>query len=126
MSLRNFLVVLVAFSLGCAGPPSDIAQLVLQDSVYFDQETMEPFSGSVFKPFEDDPDAIQFSGFLENGRWNGEMTVYFSNGRIRYQGELLDGERCGTWLENRDEQEPGDLLSQVMEEIESLAMYAPC
>ena len=119
-----FLVAVLL--LGCAGPPRDITQLVLQDSVYVVQETMESFSGRVYKSFEDDPNVVQLSGSLAGGRWNGELTVYYLNGRIRYQGEFVDGERCGTWFENRDEDPPAGLLAQVMEEIESLAMYPPC
>ncbi len=87
---------------------------------------MEPYSGRVFRPFDDDPTAIRLSGSLKDGRWNGELTVYHPTGHIRYQGELMAGERCGAWLENRDEDPPGDVLAQVMEEIESLAMYPPC
>jgi antitoxin component YwqK of YwqJK toxin-antitoxin module len=99
---------------------------VLQDSTYFEPETMEPFTGEVFRLFDKDPEAVQLTGFLQRGLWNGEMTVYYPNGRMRYQGELVDGERCGAWLENRDENPPADLLTEVMEEIESLAMYPQC
>lgn len=121
--LAVLTVVLIA---GCAGPPRDVTQLVLQDSVYFEPETMRPFSGDVFRMFDEDPDAVQLTGLLRDGRWNGEMTVYFPNGRARYQGELVDGERCGAWLEARDEKPPASLLDGVMEEIESLAMYPEC
>ncbi len=45
---------------------------------------------------------------------------------MRYQGELVDGEHCGAWLEDRGENPPADLPTEVMEEIESLAMYPEC
>jgi hypothetical protein len=120
------LLLLGVLISGCARPASDIERLVLRDSMYFEQETLEPFTGRVYKSFAEDPSALQLSGTLKDGLWNGELTVYYSNGRVRYQGDLTDGERCGTWLENRDEDQPGDLLAQVMEEIESLAMYPSC
>ena len=56
----------------------------------------------------------------------GELTVYYPSGRMRYQGELVDGEHCGAWLEDRGENPPADLPTEVMEEIESLAMYPEC
>ena len=120
------LLFVLALISACAGPARDIEQLVLQDSTYFVEETMAPFSGRVFKSFADDPGTVQLTGFLSNGLWNGELTVYFSNGRIRYQGELVDGERCGAWYEDRNEEPPEGLYLQLLEEIESLAMFPPC
>ncbi len=123
---RGTLVFVLALISACSAPARDIEQLVLQDSTYFVEETMEPFSGRVFKSFAEDPGTVQLTGFLRDGLWNGELTVYFSSGRIRYQGELVDGERCGAWYEDRNEETPEDIYGQLLEEIESLAMFPPC
>ena len=112
---------------GCVGSPErDIEELVLRDSIYLDGETLELFNGRVFKFFADRPSAVQLRDTLTDGRWNGELTLYYPSGRIRYQGELFDGARYGGWIENRGEAAPEDACDQLLQEIESLAMYPVC
>lgn len=118
------LVVTVA---GCSHEPQRLlGDLVLQDSTYLEPETRQPFSGDVVKYFDDEPDKVQLRGHLRDGRWNGEITVWHANGRLRYMGELADGEKCGAWTENQDPDPPGDVADQLRQEIASLGLYPPC
>jgi hypothetical protein len=107
-------------------PPVPLEGLVLQDSVYLDAETLLPYTGRVVKSFPDDTRRVQLSGELMDGTWNGEIVVYHENGRIRYQGWLDNGEKCGAWIENRDSTPPVDVFAELKQEIESLGLYPPC
>jgi antitoxin component YwqK of YwqJK toxin-antitoxin module len=40
---------------------------------------------------------IEYSEF-KNNILNGNMIAYFPNGKVRYQGKMLNGKRVGTWL----------------------------
>jgi hypothetical protein len=114
--------------MGCGelAPPVPLERLVLQDSVYLDAETLLPYTGRVVKAFANDADRVQLRGELVEGAWNGEIVVYHENGRIRYQGWLDDGEKCGAWIENRDPTAPADVFAELKQEIESLGLYPPC
>ena len=120
-------VLLVLSSLACGSPPArDLDSLMLQDSTYLEPETLEPFSGDVFKTFSDRPEDMQLTGSLRDGAWNGELTVFHATGRIRYQGRLVDGTQCGAWIENRESAVPESIYEQLTQEIESLGLYPPC
>lgn len=107
-------------------PPVPLEQLVLRDSTYLDDETLLPYTGRVVKVFANDADRVQLRGELVDGTWNGEIVVYHENGRIRYQGWLDRGEKCGAWIENRDPTPPTDVFAELKQEIESLGLYPPC
>jgi hypothetical protein len=91
-----------------------------------DAESMEPYSGFVEKGFDDDPDQVQLRGEMLDGTWEGEITVYHDNGRVRYLGSLSKGEKCGEWIENRDAKPPANVLVELKQELESLGMYPAC
>jgi hypothetical protein len=113
----------------CAEPEATtvpLDNLVLQDSLYHDAETMQPYSGLVVKSFPGEEAEIQIEGEMAGGMWNGEIVVYHENGRIRYMGSLNNGEKCGEWIENRDSDPPGDVLAELKQEIESLGIYPAC
>ena len=125
---RALLLISLLLS-GCSDVVRQVVpldELVLQDSIYMDAETLEPFTGRVERVFEDDPREVQLRGDLVNGIWNGDIIVYHENGRIRYMGSLADGEKCGEWIENRDSDPPSDILAELKQEIESLGIYEPC
>ncbi|MBT3327564.1 MAG: hypothetical protein HN396_15120 [Gemmatimonadales bacterium] len=125
---RALLLISLLLS-GCSDVVRQVVpldELVLQDSIYMDAETLEPFTGRVERVFEDDPREVQLRGDLVNGMWNGDIIVYHENGRIRYMGSLADGEKCGEWIENRDSDPPSDILAELKQEIESLGIYEPC
>lgn len=129
---RLLLLALVtaASALTWACGPSEsqrvLGELVLEDSTYLDPDTRLPFTGQVVKYFDDEPDKVQLQGRLVDGAWNGELTVWHTNGRIRYMGELTDGEKCGAWTENQDADPPGSTVDQLRQEIASLGLYPPC
>lgn len=128
---RRVAAVLVAVATiaaaACSHPvPVELSTLVVQDSTYLDATTREPFSGPVVRHFMDHPDKVQLEGTLENGVWEGEMTVYHESGRIRYQGALSRGAPCGTWVENQDDEKPKSAFQELNQAINSLGLYPSC
>jgi hypothetical protein len=105
---------------------TDLDALVRRDSVYLTPGTLEPFSGPVVRYFEKDPGHVQIEGVLQDGRWEGEMTVYHESGRVRYQGRLSRGAPCGTWLDNRDDEPAGSVYEELTKDIASMGIYPPC
>ena len=89
-------------------------------------ETLEPFSGSIVRYFEEPSDQVQLEGGLRDGVFDGDLVVYHPNGRVRYMGSFRDGERCGPWTENADSTETGNVYAEVMREVETLGLYPPC
>jgi hypothetical protein len=104
--------------------------LVVRDSVYLVPETMEPYTGDVFKPFPDGAGEaageVQIEGHLTEGYWDGEILVYHPNGRVRYMGSFAMGEKCGVWTEDQDPDPPGSVFQELKQEIESMGLYPPC
>ena len=113
---------------GCAAPAPDrnLDDLVLRDSTYMEPETMEPFSGAVFRNFRNDSTRVEIQGVLREGTWEGELRVYHSSGRIRYMGTLAAGAQCGAWIENRDADRPESILEELKQDVESLGLYPQC
>jgi len=107
-------------------PERNLSELVLRDSTYLVPETLAPYTGDVFKYFPDQEGKVQLRGHIREGLWNGEITVYHPNGRIRYLGELADGVKCGVWTENMDPDPPESLYRELKQEIESMGLYPPC
>ncbi len=121
------LVGVVALCLGCSSEPArNLDDLMVRDSLYFEAGSQEPFTGDVVRYFRDEPEKVQLRGTLRDGTWNGELVVYHSNGRVRYQGALADGSPCGPWAENRDPDPPGDILTELKQEIDAMGLYPPC
>ncbi len=98
----------------------------MRDSTYFDPLTDAPFSGRVFHDFGGAEGGRQLEATLAEGTWEGELVVYHPTGRIRYQGEMSDGARCGAWIENENPAEPGTLHQAIREDLESLVIYPEC
>lgn len=99
---------------------------MLRDSTYYDPVSLQPFTGPVERRFPGDTATVQMSGFLRNGTWSGELRAYHPNGRLRYLGSLHEGAPCGEWIEEQGAENPGSLYEQLVEEIESMAVYPPC
>ena len=131
MRSRRFLLVLTATASltmsGCSDPsPRDLSTLVVVDSLYVDPASGAPFTGSVYRRFEEAPEKTQVEGNLSAGTWNGEFRVYHPNGRIRYMGSFHAGDRCGAWTENADSVPRPSVYEEIVDEIESLGVYPPC
>lgn len=122
------VVVALVGLFACApnGPERDLRDLVLQDSTYFVPETMEPFTGRVFRPFADDSTRNEIEGGLLEGTWHGELVVYHPSGRVRYMGAFARGERCGPWTENAEDEDPGSVFDQLVSEVEAMGLYPSC
>ena len=124
---RGWLVALglLVFA-GCQAPTRELTELVVQDSTYLDPETMLPFSGRVFRNFAGEGSGPQLEAAMRDGTWEGELTVFHESGRIRYQGEMSGGARCGAWVENENPTEPESVYEAIKEDLESLVMYPEC
>ena len=126
-TLLRLAPLLWALTLACKAPrPVELGTLVERDSTYLDPGTLEPYSGPVVRHFRDSADRVQIEGVLENGVWEGEMTVYHPSGRVRYQGALSHGSPCGAWVENQTDEEPGSVLQELTQQINSMGLYPPC
>ena len=125
-SVVGAFVALLWSACSVLAPERELTELVLQDSTYLAPETLTPYTGDVFKYFPDQTSKVQLRGHLRDGMWNGEITVYHPNGRIRYLGELADGVKCGVWTENMDPDPPESLYRELKQEIESMGIYPPC
>ena len=126
MRATRLVAFLIVFA-GCGGPPSrDLSELVVVDSLYVDPGTRIPYTGPVHRPFADDPDEIEVKGGLLGGTWDGELIVYHPNGRVRYMGSFVGGERCGPWTENADSVATENTYDELVREIESMGIYPPC
>ncbi len=124
---RGWPVVLVLLALGgCQAPTRELTELIVQDSTYLDPETMLPFSGRVFRDFSGTGGGRQLDATMRDGTWEGELTVFHEGGRIRYQGEMSGGARCGAWVENENPTEPESVYEAIKEDLESLVMYPEC
>ncbi len=98
---------------------------MVQDSTYLDPGTLKPFSGPVIRHFRGDGPP-QLEATMHDGTWEGEMTIYHETGKVRYQGPMSRGARCGAWTENEEPHEPEDLYAAIKEDLESLVLYPEC
>ena len=119
--------VAVALLTGCAELTArNIDELVVQDSMYFHPETLEPYTGPVFKRFDSDAGQVQLRARLEGGTFNGELVVYHRDGRLRFEGTMANGTQCGGWYENEDESPPDDEWEALKRDLESIVVYPAC
>lgn len=125
--LAGSLLLSVFVFVGCGpGSVQNLDELMVRDSTYLDPVTLEPFSGRVVRYFLHDPALVEVEGRLEDGTWTGELTVYHPSGRIRDQGRLVDGVKCGAWVEDRPDRAVGGIYDEVVQEVESLSIYPDC
>ena len=120
------LVSLLACSPTSREQPAELRDLVLRDSTYFEPATLEPYTGPVSSTFLTDPERIQVEGQMQDGTWHGLLRVYHRDGRIRYEGRLEHGARCGAWTENTDPRPTSNVYEELVTVIETLAVYPPC
>ncbi len=123
MAVPVFAFAIVSCS---PAPGRSLRELVVRDSTYLDPVTEAPYSGRVFHDFDGEEGGRQLEATMEGGTWEGELTVYHPTGRIRYQGELSGGVRCGAWVENENPVEPESAYEAIKEDLESLVMYPEC
>lgn len=120
-------ILLLLTLAACGGPPPrDLAELVVADSLYVDPMTRTPYTGPIFRAFADNPDVVEVEGGLLDGTWDGELVVYHPNGRVRYMGSFVAGDRCGPWTENADSTATESAYDALLREIETMGLYPPC
>ena len=124
--LALLLLSLLACSPDSREQPVELRDLVLHDSTYFEPVTLEPYTGPLTSTFLTDPERIQLEGEMRDGTWHGLLRVYHRDGRIRYEGMLEQGVRCGAWTENTDPRPPSNLYEELVTVVETLAMYPAC
>lgn len=120
------LALFVLLLSACTPNARNLDELVQRDSTYYAPETMEPYTGPVYRAFRADTTQIEIEGVMRNGTWHGMLRVYHPNGRIRYEGELADGAPCGAWTENADAEPRESVYEQLVQDIESMGVYPPC
>ena len=130
MPATRLIGALLAALAACTGDafsePVELRDLVVRDSTYFEPETLAPYTGRVSSTFLTDPDNVQVEGEMLDGTWHGELRIYHRDGRIRYEGRLEHGVRCGAWTENTDPRPTSNVYEDLVTVIETLAMYPPC
>ena len=120
-------IVLPGLLSGCGpGTAQNLDDLMVRDSTYLDPGTLEPFSGRIVRYFVHDTTLVEVEGRLQNGTWAGELTIYHPSGRIRDQGRLMDGAKCGAWVEDSPDRPTGGIYDEVVREVESLSIYPDC
>lgn len=124
--LRPLVLAWLVAASCSAAPPTELDMLVRRDSTYLAPGTHEPFSGEVVRYFDGEPRRVQIRGTLDEGRWEGELTVYHPSGRVRYQGRLSAGAPCGAWVENREDEAAESVYQELKQEIESMGLYPDC
>jgi antitoxin component YwqK of YwqJK toxin-antitoxin module len=83
--------------------PADrpIDELVRQGEVFLDPETLEPYTGTVFATFEDNPAVVARRVSLREGRYDGPYRRYFESGQLFEEGTYrmgsLDGPYVAYW-----------------------------
>lgn len=88
------LALVLATSLGCSGgEPRPLDTLVQRDGVYLDPEDFRPYTGSVVSVFREDPEAVELSARLVDGRFEGAYERFYRDGSVFGRGEY----RAGVW-----------------------------
>lgn len=108
------MAVAIAAS-ACADPePRSLATLVQREGRYLDPDDFDPYSGPVFSTFRDDPDAVEMTAYLVDGRLHGAYERFYRDGSVFGRGAYRNGAwhgpfesfyRDGTlWMEGRYEE----------------------
>lgn len=79
---------------GCGdGEPRSLDALVQREGRYLDPRDFRPYSGPVFSNYRDDPDAVEMTARLVDGRLDGPYERFYRDGAVFSRGAY----RAGTW-----------------------------
>ena len=100
----SFMLLLVF--IGCS-KRVDINSIVEQEGVYCETNSNVPLTavitGELLKGTEFQgsvlPDDYRFEFSLLDGIFHGELTIWYSNGQVKTQGEFQNGNKNGVWME---------------------------
>ena len=91
--MKKLLPLLLLILIGCSEPePLNYGLLQERDGVHYRKDTNEIYSGPVFNI------KGKSTGYVKNGKWNGEFEFYHSNGQLNGIGSYKD--RDGSDLGN--------------------------
>lgn len=71
--------------------PKSLDQLILENEIYLDGETMDPYSGPVREYFPGTESLLRRKGYLVDGMWDGLYEYYYENGQIKFKNTYNEG-----------------------------------
>ena len=102
--MKKLLPLLLLILIGCSKEPINMNEMLVERNyVYYTRDTNQPYSGPVFKLYENGQ--FEWEGTLKNGIENGPFKTYhkyYPNG-LSIEGTYKDGELHGpykTYYEN--------------------------
>ena len=105
MKIQIFLSFALSFTLSAsvlrAQMPTNLESLVRAADVFLDPLLMEPFNGPVVRYWDTGRERVVAD--LTDGRTQGEVRMYHSNGNLAYEGNHFMGQPDGlekTYYEN--------------------------
>ncbi len=82
----------------CTEPePRPVAELLRQGDVFLDPDTFEPYSGTVFATFDDQPLVIAQRLSLRDGAYDGPYEAYFENRQLSAKEMYENGVKHGPY-----------------------------
>lgn len=82
----------------CTEPePRPMSELVRQGDVFLDGETLEPFTGTVYSTFADQPLVIEERVSLRDGAYDGPYEAYFTNRQLSTKEYYQQGRKNGPY-----------------------------
>ena len=95
---RLLAVLPVLAALACAHPnPRPMDELVRQGDVFLDPETLEPYSGTAFSTFDEQPLVIEERLTLRAGTYDGPYEAYFANRKLSSKEVYQNGRKHGPY-----------------------------
>ena len=114
--VRPMLTLALFLAVGACGDPDprSLDALVQREGRYLDPEDFRPYSGPVFSTYQDDPEAVEMSASLVNGRFEGPYERFYPDGSVFSRGAYQEGVWHGPfesfyqdgapWMEGRYEE----------------------
>lgn len=100
MRIQTTCFVLPALLLvaGCAEPePRLIDELVRQGEIFLDPDSFEPYTGTVFSTFADQPLVVEQRASLRDGSYDGPFEAYFANRQLSSKEFYESGRKHGPY-----------------------------
>lgn len=89
--LRLALTLVIATSACADSEPRNLDTLVQQEGRYLDPADFRPYTGPVFGTFRDDPDAVEMTARLVDGRLHGPYERFYRDGSVFGRGAYRNG-----------------------------------
>ena len=90
--VRSTLALALLLIGACAdAQPRSLDTLVQREGRYLDPEDFRPYSGPVLSKYRDDPEAVEMSARLVDGRFQGSYERFYRDGSVFGRGAYQDG-----------------------------------